>query len=55
MKCPTCQGTGQVKQVQNTILGSVQTTRTCSECHGTGEIIKEPCETCRGKGTVRKQ
>ena len=49
MKCPTCQGTGQVKQVQNTILGSVQTTRTCSECHGTGEIIKEPCETCRGK------
>ena len=55
IKCPTCQGTGQVRQVQNTILGSVQTTRTCSECHGTGEIIKEPCETCRGKGTVRKQ
>ena len=44
VKCPTCQGTGQVKQVQNTILGSVQTTRTCSECHGTGEIIKDPCE-----------
>lgn len=55
MKCPNCQGTGQVKQVQNTILGQVQTTRTCPECHGTGEIIKEPCETCRGKGTVRKQ
>ena len=55
MKCPNCQGSGQVKQVQNTILGQVQTTRTCPECHGTGEIIKEPCETCRGKGTVRKQ
>ena len=55
MKCPNCQGTGQVKQVQNTILGQVQTTRTCPECHGTGEIIKEPCENCRGKGTVRKQ
>lgn len=55
VKCPTCQGTGQVKQVQNTILGSVQTTRTCSECHGTGEIIKDPCEACKGKGTVRKQ
>mgnify|MGYP002564968381 CR=1 FL=1 len=33
----------------------MQTTRTCSECHGTGKIIKEPCTTCRGKGTVRKQ
>jgi molecular chaperone DnaJ len=55
IKCPECQGSGQVRQVQNTILGQVQTTRTCSTCHGTGEIIQEPCETCRGKGTIRKQ
>ena len=50
-----CNGTGQVKQVQNTILGQMQTTRTCTACHGTGEIIKEPCENCGGKGRVRKQ
>ena len=55
IKCPTCHGTGQVTQVQNTILGQMQTTRTCSACHGTGEIINEPCEYCHGKGTVRKQ
>ncbi len=55
IKCTTCQGTGQVTQVQNTILGQMQTRRTCTTCHGTGEIIKEPCETCRGKGTIRKQ
>lgn len=55
IKCPTCHGTGQVTQVQNTILGQMQTTRTCSACHGTGEIINDPCENCRGKGTVRKQ
>ncbi len=55
MKCPNCQGTGQIKQVQNTILGQVQTTRTCPDCHGTGEIIKEPCDICKGRGTVRKQ
>ncbi|MCI8587785.1 MAG: molecular chaperone DnaJ [Clostridia bacterium] len=54
-KCSVCNGTGQVRQVQNTILGQMQTTRTCSNCHGTGEVIKEPCDTCRGKGTVRKQ
>ena len=55
VKCPTCHGTGQVTQVQNTILGQMQTTRTCTVCHGTGEIIQEPCDNCRGKGTVRKQ
>ncbi len=54
VKCPTCNGTGQVTTFQNTILGRVQTTRTCNECRGTGEIIKEPCENCHGKGTVRK-
>ena len=54
-KCPTCHGTGTVKQVQNTILGQIQTSRTCTDCHGTGEVIKEPCEYCKGKGTVRKQ
>ena len=54
-KCPDCHGTGQVTQIQNTILGQVQTTRTCSRCHGTGEIIAEVCDNCKGKGTVRKQ
>ena len=54
-KCTMCNGTGKVQQVQNTILGQVQTTRTCSNCHGSGEIIKEPCDKCKGRGTVRKQ
>lgn len=54
-KCPECNGTGQVRQVQNTILGQMQTTRTCATCHGSGEIIKEPCDICRGKGKVRRQ
>ncbi len=53
--CSMCGGTGQIKQIQTTILGQMQTTRTCTNCHGEGKIIKEPCETCRGKGTVKKQ
>ena len=52
--CSMCGGTGQIKQVQTTILGQMQTTRTCPTCHGEGKIIKEPCGECRGKGTVRK-
>ena len=53
--CSVCHGTVQIKQVQTTILGQMQTMRTCTNCHGTGKVIKEPCETCKGKGTVRNQ
>lgn len=52
--CSMCGGTGQIRQVQTTILGQMQTTRTCTNCHGEGKVIKEPCENCRGKGKVRK-
>ncbi len=54
-KCTMCNGTGQVRQVQNTILGQMQTTRTCSNCGGTGKVIKQPCDECKGKGKIRKQ
>ena len=54
-KCNVCNGTGQVRQIQNTILGQMQTTRTCGTCNGTGKVIKQPCDVCKGKGKVRKQ
>ena len=52
--CSMCGGTGQIKQVQTTILGQIQTTRTCTVCHGEGKIITEHCDVCRGKGKVKK-
>ena len=52
--CSMCNGTGQVTQMQTTILGQMQTTRTCPNCHGEGKIVTEHCEACRGKGKVRK-
>ena len=51
--CPTCGGRGQVTRVQNTILGTMQTTVPCSTCNGTGRIIKDPCKACGGSGRVR--
>ena len=51
--CPTCSGTGQVRRVQNTILGTMQTTSACTMCGGTGKIIKDPCTACGGKGRVK--
>ena len=54
-KCTVCNGTGQVRQIQNTILGQMQTTRTCGTCGGTGKVIKQPCDVCKGRGKIRKQ
>lgn len=51
--CTTCQGTGQVKQVTNTILGQMMNVRPCRDCGGTGKIITDPCTECNGKGKVR--
>jgi molecular chaperone DnaJ len=52
--CVTCRGQGQVRQIQNTILGQVSTVATCSRCGGRGKIYRTPCATCAGQGRLRK-
>jgi molecular chaperone DnaJ len=52
--CSQCQGSGQVKVVQRTPFGQIQTARTCPTCHGEGRTISTPCTTCNGQGKVRK-
>ncbi|MDR0900688.1 MAG: molecular chaperone DnaJ, partial [Methanobrevibacter sp.] len=52
--CSTCEGTGEVKQVTNTILGQMMNIRPCRDCNGEGKIITEPCKQCNGKGKVRE-
>ena len=52
--CTSCQGTGQVRTIQNTILGRFQTVRACSQCNGEGTVVEKPCPECRGQGKVRQ-
>ena len=52
--CPNCNGTGQVRTVQNTILGSFAQMSTCPNCRGEGTVVEEPCPDCKGKGRVNK-
>lgn len=52
-KCPECRGTGRVTVRQQTMLGYMQTQRSCQRCAGRGKIIKSPCKNCNGKGRVR--
>ncbi len=50
--CGTCGGNGQVKRVQNTFLGQMQTVTTCPTCGGEGSTIANKCTTCKGEGRV---
>jgi len=52
--CQICGGTGQVKQVTNTILGQMMNVRPCPECKGEGKIITHPCQNCNGRGKVKE-
>ena len=53
-KCNECKGTGQVRRVQRTMLGSFTQVAPCPECGGSGQVIKSPCPDCHGRGQVRK-
>lgn len=48
--CKTCAGEGQVRIQQ----GFFTIQQTCPECHGHGQIVKDPCPDCRGQGQVQE-
>jgi molecular chaperone DnaJ len=50
--CTTCGGSGQVRRVQNTFLGQMQTVTTCPSCNGEGSTITAKCGNCKGEGRV---
>ncbi|NLA71976.1 MAG: molecular chaperone DnaJ [Clostridiaceae bacterium] len=52
--CPVCEGTGQEYTQQQTLFGQVMTTRACSRCGGSGQIIENPCSVCHGEGNVMR-
>jgi molecular chaperone DnaJ len=42
VRCSTCNGTGEVRQVRQTLLGSMVQVSTCPTCKGQGETISTP-------------
>lgn len=49
--CTQCGGRGQQRFQQ----GFFSVARTCSVCGGTGTLIVDPCQTCRGETRVQKE
>lgn len=54
VRCPNCDGAGEVRRVQASIFGRFTNITTCPRCHGEGRIITEPCPTCRGSGRQKQ-
>ena len=52
MRCPTCNGSGEVRQRQQTILGTFVNVTTCPRCRGEGEIVTTPCTQCNGDRVI---
>ncbi len=54
-RCPNCDGSGQVRRVQQSIFGRFTNISTCPQCQGEGRIITDPCPQCRGIGREKCQ
>lgn len=53
--CPECSGSGEVRRVTQSFLGSVVRVTACPRCGGKGTIVTNPCRNCDGSGRRRKK
>jgi molecular chaperone DnaJ len=53
--CPTCDGSGRLRQVSRSVFGEFVRTQTCPTCSGSGRQIEHPCERCNGAGRVLEE
>lgn len=54
-KCSTCGGNGQVRRVQSTFLGQMQTVTTCPSCGGSGQTVTKRAPGSDEHGLVREE
>jgi molecular chaperone DnaJ len=49
--CTQCKGAGQMRFQQ----GFFSVARTCPKCSGTGTIVTDPCQSCRGETRIQRE
>jgi molecular chaperone DnaJ len=52
-RCPTCNGSGEVRRAQRSFFGQFVSVAPCPTCAGEGTVIAAPCKKCKGEGRVR--
>ncbi|MBV9173411.1 MAG: molecular chaperone DnaJ [Chloroflexi bacterium] len=54
-KCPRCEGSGEIRRMQQSIFGQFVNVTLCDRCNGEGQVIADPCNECQGRGVVRSK
>src|SRR5437763_2392147 len=52
-RCTRCEGSGEIRRVQQSIFGQFVNVTLCDRCNGEGQIIADPCTECCGRRVVR--
>ncbi len=50
--CPTCNGSGRIRQSRRTPFGIMQSITVCPTCGGKGKIPEKACTKCNGTGRL---
>ena len=53
--CPTCQGSGEVRQVASSFFGQFVNVTPCPTCDGEGRVVTNKCTVCTGEGRVKSE
>ena len=53
--CSSCNGSGQVTRITNTILGRMQSSSTCPSCGGSGQVVSNRPSNADSNGLILKE
>jgi len=48
--CRRCEGAGELRTVQRTAFGQLVRSAVCDACGGRGQMVRDPCRDCGGRG-----
>jgi len=54
-RCTQCNGSGEVRRVQQSIFGQFVNVAMCDRCRGEGRVVSNPCKHCRGAGREKRK